>query len=254
MQKAVIQLCLFTVLLFFCSTWGYWMWLHKEDPLIDTLVQTGPEREALPSVYLAELLQLSIDHPIRASRFDVRGAQERLKQCALFKEVQVSLYRNRVAVDYTLRRPIAYLQDKTPLAIDEEGYLFVYQPYRPQQRLPFITLGEAHIGERVSGPLWELVQELRYKMAQLPLQHSMYLQAIDVSRLQAPYLGRQEIVLVLESVYMPKQKHYLRLSSKNYSKELENYASLQPSLFQSDIPETVIDLRLTRFAYIQEKR
>ena len=53
------------------------------------IVQTGPQREALKTTYLAELMRISADKPVTAASFDPISAQKRLLLCPLIKEAKV---------------------------------------------------------------------------------------------------------------------------------------------------------------------
>ena len=254
MRHAVIKLFLFTIFLIFGTTVVLRQSISQTDPVIDIIVQTGPQKNALPTVYLAELLGLSVDVPTLASEFDSKKGEEALLAHPLFSQIKITKHGSAVYIDYTLKQAVAYLGDFAPLAIDAEGTLFPERPYRPPQRIPKIILGLDECPTQISGPRWEIAKRIIGKIKNLNLRHLPTLQLIDLSQMEAQYLGRQEIVVLLDGGPRSNSKHYLRLSPKNYIRELTNYASLYQKLCKDTVREHVIDLRLTGFAYIQEHK
>ena len=47
---------------------------------LHTVIQTGPEKEALPTLYLMELLELSMDKPQNYVTFDEKVAEKKILQ------------------------------------------------------------------------------------------------------------------------------------------------------------------------------
>ena len=77
---------------------------------LTAIVQTGPQKEALKTVYLAELLGLSIDRPTAYFDFDIQKAEAKLLKSPLIKQAKVTLLPpSTLAIDYTIRQPIALL-------------------------------------------------------------------------------------------------------------------------------------------------
>ena len=59
--------------------WSAPTFLQSREPAaLRRIVQTGPQREALKTAYLAELIGLSSDKPVLAKNFDVARAEARL--------------------------------------------------------------------------------------------------------------------------------------------------------------------------------
>ena len=112
-------------------TWLYYQHMEeaqKRDPsnTILALVQTTPEPESLPTVYLAELLGLSVDHPTNLYAFKGKEAEQKLMRSPLIKEAAVRKIRpGTIHVDYRLRTPAAFLADYTNTVIDEKELFFL---------------------------------------------------------------------------------------------------------------------------------
>ena len=116
----------------------------RRDPRnhLTQIVQTGLQKEALKTVYLAELVGLSIDRPAAYFDFDPKKAEMRLLKSPLIKQAKVMLLPpSTLAVDYTVRQPIALLYDCENAAIDEEGRIFPVSPYLSPKNLPQLYLG-----------------------------------------------------------------------------------------------------------------
>ena len=56
---------------------------------IIAIVQTCPQNETLKGVYLAELLNLSVDQPTNLFRFKTKEAVRKLLQCPMIKNASV---------------------------------------------------------------------------------------------------------------------------------------------------------------------
>ncbi len=211
------------------------------------IVQTGPQREALKTTYLAEIMRISADRPITAASFDPAFAQKRLMSCPLIKEAKVKITASdTVYVDYTVRQPIAWLYDFDNIALDEEGYPFPVSPFFSPKRLPEIYLGIRNF--YWGRPLKERNAELALTILQLLNRLSLQVKRLDVSKAFLPSLGRREVVLILEEQGFTKA---LRLTPKNFAQELGNYLELRPKL---PAIAQIIDLRIPQLAFIQEKR
>lgn len=105
---------------------------HAFDPkyTIRTVVQTGPQREALKTEYLAELMGLSVDHPQSGLLFDLAQAKKNLLCSPLISKAEVKLLQsNTLYVDYTVRQPVAWLLDYENVAVDKEGIPIPFFPF-----------------------------------------------------------------------------------------------------------------------------
>ncbi|MBS0649779.1 MAG: hypothetical protein JSR93_01330 [Verrucomicrobia bacterium] len=265
----------------------------KAPQVIQTMVQTGPQREALKTEYLAELLGISADFPPLAANFDLKAAELKLRACPLIADAQVKLLKpSTLYVDYTIRQPVAWAGDYENIAIDKAGYLFPFRPFFSPKNLPEIYMGLGPFGEQSEEsdkPVAEWNQPLAGKYAELALnllnllnepqvQELFTVKRIDVSKAFSESYGTREIILIAEDL-IPinsngKQIQYLfpkilRLSTKNYAAELGNYLKLRPQLIENQRAgiklspddngtirqkETIIDFRIPNLAFIDEQK
>ncbi|HNA62737.1 MAG TPA: FtsQ-type POTRA domain-containing protein, partial [Rhabdochlamydiaceae bacterium] len=94
------------------------------------ILQTGPQKEALKTTYLAELMGISADRPILFSQFDHQGAEKKLLASPVIQEASVKLINpDTVYIDYTVRQPLATLGDFENTVIDENGIPFPISPF-----------------------------------------------------------------------------------------------------------------------------
>ena len=244
---------------------------------IVAVVQTSPDNEGLKTSYLTELLDLSIDRPKNLYEFDVEDAAKKLLRLSVVKDVKIRKIRpGTIHVDYSLRKPIAYLADYSNTAIDVLGVIFPFKPFYTPKKLPEIYLGEDE-GEVL--PVWGggvkgRRKELAFTLLNLSSQYcdgSSFLCSIDVSESFASSKGQRQIVLVLEDrilrvvdgqTILCIYPRILRLSNDNYKEQLGNYLVLRaylreldrnsPLSDQSNIQKAkaiIVDLRLSELAF-----
>lgn len=217
---------------------------EKNIEYLCRIVQTGPQKEALRTPYLAELIELSADHPVIADRFDPAHAKQKLLQSPVIQSAFVKVIRpDTVYIDYTVRQPIAWLFDFDNIALDEEGVPFPIIPFFSPKKLPEIVLGLKNF--TWSRPLKDQKTVLALNLLKMIQAKSLTLLRLDVTASFAPSLGQREIVVTLEENGFSK---YLRLTPKNFAQELGNYLELRKTL----PPETqVIDLRIPQLAFLE---
>lgn len=211
---------------------------------IARIIQTGPQKEALNSVYLAELMQISADMPVSIAKFDPTAAEKRILSSPVIQEAKVKIIEpDTVHVDYTVRQPIAWLYDFENAAIDEAAVPFPISPFFSSKNLPEIYLGIDRI--EWNKPIHCKQVDLALKILKLV---AFPVRRLDVSKAFADTYGHREIVLITEDGGITRA---LRLSLNNYPQELGNYLTLRDSL-----PATpqVIDMRIPSLAFIQEKK
>lgn len=281
-----------TSLLFF-GGYSYWSHARKtrlsdEKYKIVALIQTGPEKEALKTAYLAEILGLSADRPVSLYAFDTKKAEEKLLTSPLISQASVKrLPPGTLYIEYEVRKPIAWLSDYKNIAIDREGYLFPVTPFFSPKQLPEIYLGLPAFGApedrygRVGGqwlvPLksryLNLALELLQHLEGSPWRQGLRIQRIDVSNAFAPTLGGREIVLFTEEEVSFRQAEeeivcvfpkILRLAPKEYTQQLANFFSLRKSMLEdyrrqvssvqknSRFAPRIIDLRLPQLAFVDK--
>jgi hypothetical protein len=222
--------------------------MAPKEPHVDYLcriVQTGPQKEALKTPFLAELIDLSADRPVLAKQFDPILARRRLRASPVIKDATVQVIKpDTVYIDYTVRQPIAALFEFDNVALDDEGTPFPIVPFFSPKKLPELVLDVKTMTWGI--PLKNEKTELALSLLKLLHKESLHVLKLDVTAAFAPSLGKREIVVTLQENGFSK---YLRLTPKNYAQELGNYLELRKTL----PPETqVIDLRIPQLAFIDK--
>lgn len=270
-------------------------WKSKKNQLnspkynIAAIVQTGPEKEALKTAYLAELLNLSADKPISLYAFDIKKAEQKLLSSPLIANAKVKrIPPGTLYIEYEVRKPAAWLADYQNTAIDRDGILFPVVPFFSPKNFPEIYLGLPPFGgpEDQSGrkggqwltPLKNKYIHLAFEILQSlegsPWKEGLRVKRIDVSNAFHPSLGQREIVLFTEEELTSKQNgqeivctfpKILRLAPKDYSQQLANFFSLRRSMaedYQKQISTLkeggrfaprIIDLRIPQLAFVENQ-
>lgn len=204
---------------------------HKYN--IRNIIQTGTQKEALRTEYLAELLCLSENKPTNIYSFDVSEAKLKLLNSPVIKEAYVkTLLPDTVYIDYTVYTPVAKLYDITNTAIDEEGITFPISPFFTPKKLPEIFFGET------------ILQTEKVTLA-LELLDLMKVCWVDVSQAYSENCGKRQIVVILEEEEGLKRS--LRLTTKNYAQELKRYIALRKYLKPQ---QQIIDFRVSDIALV----
>lgn len=251
-----------------------------------TIIQTGPQKEALKTEYLAELMGVSSDHPYNARVFNVERAKERLLQSPVIACAEVKIIKpSTLYVDYTVRQPIARVEDYTNIVLDKEGYLFPFTPFFTPKNLPVIYLGLSPFGMPPYDPdretaQWNVPLEGKYFNLALDILNIVTdpkvadlfaVKRIDVSNAFSESYGTREIVVITEDSIFKSMEgkelrisvpRILRLSTKNYAQELGNYLKLRQQLLEEEsktismastrLKEKIIDFRIQQLAFIEE--
>lgn len=254
---------------------------RERDPAFTIVALAQSSRgdpQTLKTAYLAELLGLSVDRPQNLYHFDAQGAKNKLLGSALIKEADIiKLKPGTLYVEYSLRKPIAFLADYSNTAVDDEGVLIPFKPFFTPKKLPDIHMGLTAFGEGVKAgdeesgkwgqPLQGPRAQLALKLFKLIDQHccsdSLLLLRLDVSKAYALSYGQRQIIVVFEErrptsnalIVFPV---ILRLSPGNYRQELANYLELRKYL----VPETeglsgivkskpqIVDLRVSQLGFV----
>lgn len=221
-------------------------WVCNERYTIKTILQKKPSIDSLKCAFLAEALGLT-SQKINLYQFDLAKGEEALRKTFVIKDVCLKKIKpHTLFVDYSLREPLAYFADKSNTALDEEGMLFPFAPFYTPKHLP-----EIYFGDHFSSQVWgKKINEKKMRMAKDILSrfppHS--LRWMDLSHIDTASLGQKEIVVEYQSFL-------LRLSPKNYQKEINHFFSLLEKMNQDHIlcPEKkncVVDLRLPQVAFL----
>jgi cell division septal protein FtsQ len=221
-------------------------WRYRTDPnyFISRVVQTGPQKEALTTEYLTELIGISADRPTPSIDFHKQEAERRLLNSPVIAAAEVKLLESdTIYINYAVRQPIAWLYDFENAAIDENGVVFPVFPFFTSKKLPEIYLGISDIqwGKEVQDPRVKLALRMLKELQQLfPVVR------IDLSKSEMKTLGEREIVVITHDQDFSR---ILRLSVNNYTQALGDYLQLR-----SRLPQTsqIIDLRIPQLAFIEE--
>jgi len=247
-------------------------------------VQTGPEKEALNTAYLAELLGLSADHPTSLYAFDCKRAEKRLLLSPMISQAEVKrLPQNAIYIDYEVRKPIARLADYKNIAIDRAGYLFPISPFFAPKEIPEIYLGLPDFGAPEDaygrkGGEWltpvhnrflQLAFEILGFLEEVPWREGFRVKRIDVSNAFCPSLGQREVVLFTEEEVILKDgascvfPKFLRLAPKGYPQQLKSFCLLRRNMeadYRKQLADAVdsnrfapriIDLRIPQLAFVE---
>lgn len=292
-RKALAVLIGSTILTFTCSLSGYGIWksirkkrLTHPQYRIVAIVQTGPEKEALKTAYLAELLHLRSDQPQSLYAFNLREAEKKLLASPLISLAKIRrIEPGTLYIDYTVRKPIAKLADYENIGLDEEGYLFPLSPFLSPKNLPEMYLGLPPFGVKENtreGGEWNRPLQDRYfflalqihkALDEAPWREGMRIKRIDVSNAFAESYGQREIVLLTEDEWLSNDTlclfpKILRLPTKDPFHQLSNFLSLKRAMledykkqianmqFEESIvyfEPRIIDLRLPKLAFVQNQ-
>lgn len=237
---------------------------------IDTIIQTGLVKEALPTIYLTELLELSCDRPGNFFTFDINEATKKLLSCPIIKEVRVEKRKpSTIYIDYQIRTPIAILSEFTNTAIDREGFTFAMAPFFSPAKLPEIFLDLKDLPRKIEGEKIDLALSLYNILGEIDLKGGKILK-IDVANAFHKSYGKREIVLTIENSSLPEeifnpseklrfgkkfnQIHILRMSTINFKTELQNYLAVKDKMGdpRQEKGAKVLDLRIAKLAFIED--
>ncbi|MEZ5315536.1 MAG: hypothetical protein R3E91_04955 [Chlamydiales bacterium] len=249
-KKVLLFLTIFTSVISGGTTGVYLVYqrishMHTMDLKIEAIVQTGTHYAPLQTAYLSEVLELSCDQLSNFNQFDLQEGYERLMATHLIRKLSIKkIQPNILYIDYEVRQPIAYLEDYTNTAIDEEGKLFPYLPFYLPYRYPKIYLG----AQAPPNPWGKQLdhQTVAFISGIFNRLHPLSMTRIDLSQVNALSAGNQQIIIVL------KNGSILRLTPKNYAEELRYYDIMIKEI-QID-KKCVIDFRNPEVAYISYEK
>lgn len=248
---------------------------------IVAVVQTTSDKECLKTICLAELLNLSVNRPTNLFRFNAREAERILIASSLVISSRVKkILPGTIYVDYSLRKPVAYLLDYTNTVIDRSATAFPFKPFFTPKKLPEVYLGLPEStsiiwGQQLKGVKSKLALYLIDLIMEKCCTESSFLSRVDVSHVLADSYGQRQIVVIMENhvertnsegkIEVFTIPHILRLSVDNYRQGLANYLVLraflreknfnvQPKEMHLDNPAPIcVDLRIPQLAYISYK-
>ena len=260
--------------------------MTDEKYRITAIMQTGPEKEALKTSYLAELLDLSVDSPAQLYALNLNKAVEKLLASPLIAQAEIKrMPPGTLYIDYSVRKPVALLADYANTAIDGEGYIFPVAPFFSPKQFPEIYLGlppfgsaEDSMGRKggdwktpLQNPYLSLAFDLLKFLEAFSGQEGVRIKRIDVSNAFAPSLGQREIVLIAEDELVCQGAYkelvcifptILRLAPKDYPAHLNHFFSLRSKMLEDykrqlfftkeggRFASRIIDLRIPQLAFI----
>ena len=212
-STAILWIVLATIVISGFSYGGYFSFRRWDKKRVQddaykilSIIQTGPQKEALKSTYLAELMDLSIDRPTNLYLFDTALAEKKLLTSPLIQKAKVKKYKpGSIYVDYSIRQPIAWLYDYENTVIDQEGRIFPVYPFLSPKTLPEIYLGihedlplQNDWQNALVGKYVELALKTLSLLSDPRLRDFFDVVRIDVSNAYAESYGKREIVLLTE--------------------------------------------------------
>ncbi len=274
MKQALFCLIGSTLFTLTLSLTGYTLWRKfcqkRLSYQITAIIQTGPEKEALKTAYLAQLLDICVDFPTLLYAFDVKEGEKKLLASPLISHAKIKrLPPSTLYIDYEVRKPIAWVGDFQNTAIDQEGFLFPIDPFFSPKRLPEIYFGVFDAPQRrLQGPHFELALQILQFLKTL-WDEGLHVQRIDVSNAFVPSLGQREVVLITEEE-IPTQNGFcifpkmLRLCPNNFQEQLCNFHCLRKSMMEdykkqlaahktgARFAPRIIDLRIPQLAFVEK--
>lgn len=256
-SRAIFLIILSTLLVSGSAFMGWLYYLHIREKRVHdnrydiiAIVQSSSQTDRLKSIYLAELLHLSIDHPTNLYQFNAKEAAKTLESNPLIQSAKVrKSLPGTLYIDYKLRIPIAFVGEYSNTAVDKQGHLFPFRPFFTPKQIPTFYLG-LNEGEGKWGS--SVKDQMRFKFAcnlcrELGVLDAGYIvKQIDVSQVASNSCGRRQIVMVVEN--RDKSLFFLRLNSDDPVKSLGNFHILMKN---QKLPSgSVIDLRVPSLALL----
>ena len=211
------------------------------------IIQSNQVKEALKTEYLAELMELSIDHPINIFNLNLELLATKILKSPVIKQCQVKLASpNGILIDYKIRVPMIYLSDFDNSAIDSDKVIIPIAPFYTPKNLPEVYLGlkpsslELIYGKKIKDKRLDVAIKL---LKEIKVEN---LKKIDLSLAYSLSYGSRQIVLVLRD----EHSIYLRLSTINYKEGWQRYLLMKKmELFDFS---AVVDLRVSQIALIKK--
>lgn len=251
-------LIIFGMVLFFWQARAY-------DPKYNVIaiVQTGLEKEPLKSTYLAELLGLSIDRAENLYRIDLSLLEGKLRASPLIKEATLKrIPPGTLYIDYSIRKPKAFIGGFTNVAIDQEGVVIPFAPFFSPKKLPVLVLGiekkDLSLGKVLDAPsLPQAFQILEVLEGSLKgRENIMNLERVDVSRASAESLGERQVIVIFDETFAKEGEiraysRTLILDPKKVEDGISRFFLLRDRESSLDWKKPIVfDARLESLAYI----
>jgi len=226
--------------------------LKKGDKPISKITQCALQKEAVSSLYLAELLNLSVDKKMFREDFDLEEGRNKLLSSPLIEDAKISfISEDHILVKYWHVNAMALIGDFNNVGIDREGRLFPIKPFLSPKGLVKIFLGIQEVVE--GGNISFFKEKNRWVFAKKVLEDLYALEmkgritSIDVSKIEELSLGKNELIVTVDFI---ERKDILRLSKRNYLNEVSQYCILCDSL-KNEKGTKMIDFRSDGVAFIE---
>lgn len=250
------------------GTAGVSLWVYQwhanqitadEKYRITSINQQTSSEYRLPTGYLSELLELSVDAPAVLPKLSLQRSLNRLLSSPVIETANVKKIPPRaIHVDYSMRQPIAKLVEYKNTLLDKNAFPFPSHPFYCDLNLPEVVLGD------IENPLvWGAkISDTHVKYAIAVYEAfktecsgcQTTIKRIDISKANDPSAGHREIILTLQKVYQGQFiQDYIRLGLDQYGQNLHRYAILEEHLikkknfFQTSF---IIDLRVPQLAFL----
>ncbi len=222
----------------------------QKDPkyTIVAIVQTGPDRDRLKTVFLSDLLELSIDKPQNLYSFSLSEAKKKICKCPVVKSCNLKkISPGTLYVEYSIRKPIAYIGDFSNTAVDAEGIMIPFQPFFSPKRLPKISLGMPYYkaidngmpwGSHINPPEFTIFAEI---ISALERCSDLRVDHIDLSNIFMESPGKKEIIVELSDHSKGELPITLRLNAQKFLHSIEAFFTMRSQL---TVGYSIVDLRM----------
>ena len=218
---------------------------------ITTIAQNGP----LSSIYLAELIALSVDRPTNLYALSRGEAERRLMLSPLIVRAHVKhVAPATLVIDYAIRKPVAKLRDFSNSALTEDGVVIPYAPFFADMELP-----EVYLGLTAVSPLWGTKIDDKARLLLVTLQQllqSVDVAMIDLSHRDEKSCGQSQLIITLRDEAVGGTL-FLRLSVERFEEEITRYLrtkdrELAPHITQG-VGDLIVDMRIEDLALIRRE-
>jgi len=214
---------------------------------IAAVIQTGPEKEPLPTSYLIELMDLSVDKPLNLYAANESELKSKLLASPLIKKASIQKsFPHLLIVDYEARRPIAYLKDYSNTLLSEDGKLIPFKPFFSPKNFPKVYLGACIEGWKIPEKKMGLIRESIHTLQGFFEERNWPVHFLDFSSAFLVNKERSEIV-----VYAGE--HLIRLGADSYERGLSLFDRIieRERLRTRGLLRLIIDLRVDGMALVK---
>lgn len=258
-RQLIYIVLLLTILIPFIFYMGKKGIKQTQNHYITALSLESDSFATLKAEYFAELLDLSIDKPTKLLDFNLIKATNILVSNPLIKKVKIKkIPPETIHIQYSMRKPLAYLEDFYNTAFDEEGVLFPVDPFFTPKNIPYVRIGFEDLsnpwGKKLdSKQIGIVVDLLQQKEVSLLTEK---ITKIDLAHAWSIKLGTRQIVIVLKkNLSLQNAKNeccYIRYSLANQQNLLEKYSLIKKLAWPVNKKIIVFDLRFPSMALISD--